>query len=366
MTHLLPPNLIRLFAPRPQLEFAPPTSFEKDPNRTPLPKRTEQISNRKRVRVPLSGVVSALERVRQEVADRGEVTDDVADEATTSTFSHARVTLAELAAEERRNAKLDIKRKGIEAYDPHKDPHATSDPYKTLFLGRLAYDVTEKDLHREFDMYGPIEHIRIIRDTNTQKPRGYAFIQYERERDMKAAYKDAEGIKINGRRVMVDVERGRTVKDWKPTRLGGGLGGSIRKPKMVSVPTNDPPVGPGFGGGGGRGGIRGGGGGGFRGSGGRGGFGSSRGGGGGYRGGYGNPSRSGGGYDGGSYGALPPPSNRGSYGSGYGAPPIANGPSRAYTDESYTSRSSNSTYPNGSSGQHTYDDGPPPIKRGRY
>lgn len=357
MTHLLPPNLIRLFAPRPQLEYASPTQFEQDPNATPLPKRTEDVSKRKRVRVPLSGVVSALERVRQEVADRGEVTDDVADEATTSTFTHARVTLAEMAAEERRNAKLAIKRKGIEAFDPHTDPNATKDAYKTLFLGRLAYDVTEKDLHREFDLYGPIEQIRIVRDT-AHKPRGYAFILYERERDMKAAYKDAEGIKINGRRVMVDVERGRTVKDWKPTRLGGGLGGSARKPKMVEPPVDNGPVGAGFGG---RGGFRGGGSGGFR-RGGRGGFSEGRGGGGygggGFRGGYGGgrggfDGGSRGGYDGG-YGA--PPSSRGSYGGGgYGAPPPSNGPPRSYADDSYRG------YPNGSG----YDDGPP-IKRGRY
>lgn len=28
-----------------------------------------------------------------------------------------------------------------------------------------------------------------------------------------------------GKRVLVDVERGRTVRGWKPRRLGGGLGG---------------------------------------------------------------------------------------------------------------------------------------------
>lgn len=39
-----------------------------------------------------------------------------------------------------------------------------------------------------------------------------------------AAYKDADGLKLDGRRVLVDVERGRTVKGWKPRRLGGGLG----------------------------------------------------------------------------------------------------------------------------------------------
>lgn len=32
-------------------------------------------------------------------------------------------------------------------------------------------------------------------------------------------------MRIKDRRVLVDVERGRTVKGWKPRRLGGGLGG---------------------------------------------------------------------------------------------------------------------------------------------
>ena len=35
-----------------------------------------------------------------------------------------------------------------------------------------------------------------------------------------AAYKHADGKKIDGRRIVVDVERGRTVKNWKPRRLG--------------------------------------------------------------------------------------------------------------------------------------------------
>lgn len=43
-----------------------------------------------------------------------------------------------------------------------------------------------------------------------------------------AAYKNADGKKIDGRRVLVDVERGRTVKGWRPRRLGGGLGATRR------------------------------------------------------------------------------------------------------------------------------------------
>jgi len=37
------------------------------------------------------------------------------------------------------------------------------------------------------------------------------------------AYKHADGKKIDNRRVVVDVERGRTVKSWRPRRLGKGF-----------------------------------------------------------------------------------------------------------------------------------------------
>lgn len=43
-----------------------------------------------------------------------------------------------------------------------------------------------------------------------------------------AAYKKADGTKIDGRRVVVDYERGRTQKKWLPRRLGGGKGDTRR------------------------------------------------------------------------------------------------------------------------------------------
>ena len=46
------------------------------------------------------------------------------------------------------------------------------------------------------------------------KSRGYAFIEFEHKNDMKMAYKMADGRKIEGKRVTVDVERGRTVSNW--------------------------------------------------------------------------------------------------------------------------------------------------------
>jgi len=104
-----------------------------------------------------------------------------------------------------------------------------------------------------------------------------------------AAYKESDGLHIMGKRILVDVERGRTVRGWKPRRLGGGLGGRPKRVEPVPMPPRGGGFRGGFGGGrgfgdrggfrGGRGGFRGGGGGG-------GGFGDR--GGGGFRGGYGS------------------------------------------------------------------------------
>merc|ERR1712013_470198 len=51
----------------------------------------------------------------------------------------------------------------------------------------------------------------------------------------KEAFQHADGLKLNGRRILVDVERGRTVKTWKPRKLGGGLGKS-RMEKTATTP----------------------------------------------------------------------------------------------------------------------------------
>ena len=103
--------------------------------------------------------------------------------------------------------------------------------------------------------YGKIKSIKLVHDKQVRffslpnaplspslirscqaKPRGYAFIEcvpsptlqtsfrfkflvssrYEEERSVKEAFDRADGRKIDGRRVLVDVERGRTVKGWKP------------------------------------------------------------------------------------------------------------------------------------------------------
>jgi U1 small nuclear ribonucleoprotein 70kDa len=115
------------------------------------------------------------------------------------------------------------------AWDPNH-PEAgeamTKNALATLFVARLDYRTTEANLSAVLEEFGKIKKIRLVHDTKTEKPRGYAFIEFESEDAVKNAYRHAEGRRVHGRKIRVDVERGRTVPNWKPRRLGGGKGSS--------------------------------------------------------------------------------------------------------------------------------------------
>ncbi|KAK6464011.1 hypothetical protein DFJ63DRAFT_58043 [Scheffersomyces coipomensis] len=107
--------------------------------------------------------------------------------------------------------------------------HMMKDPYCTIFISRIDYKLTEEDLKSSFNKYGPVESIKIVRDIKSKKSRGYGFVVYERDSDALKCIEDLSksGLKLDSanRPILVDIERGRLVRFWKPTRLGGGLGG---------------------------------------------------------------------------------------------------------------------------------------------
>lgn len=55
------------------------------------------------------------------------------------------------------------------------------------------------------------------------------------------AVREADGIKVDGTRIVVDVERGRTVKEWLPRRLGGGYKPTDRRPPSANSRSIPPP-----------------------------------------------------------------------------------------------------------------------------
>lgn len=74
----------------------------------------------------------------------------------------------------------------IALWDPlsRDEDKVTGDPFKTLFVSRINYYTSESKIRREFEAYGSIKSIKMVHDHNTNKPRGYCFIEYEHEREM--------------------------------------------------------------------------------------------------------------------------------------------------------------------------------------
>lgn len=163
MTDKLPPQLLALFQARPPLRYIPPQ--DDAPDRKAL-KRSE-----------ISGIAAFL----PELEDYKENDEYY---PTESWLQRKQRTDYE------KKLKLqEMLRDDFPGFHPETDPKIKGDALKTLFVGRLSYDVKEGDLEREFGKFGPIERIRIIRNENEKNPkkqhRGYAFIVFERERDMK-------------------------------------------------------------------------------------------------------------------------------------------------------------------------------------
>ncbi|KAG2296035.1 hypothetical protein Bca4012_002541 [Brassica carinata] len=110
-------------------------------------------------------------------------------------------------------------------YDPFGDSKAAGDPYCTLFVGRISHLTTEDTLREAMSKHGKVKSLRLVRHIVTGASRGYAFVEYETEKEMRRAYEDAHHSFIDGREIIVDYNRQQLMPGWIPRRLGGGLGG---------------------------------------------------------------------------------------------------------------------------------------------
>src|SRR5436305_9921960 len=108
---------------------------------------------------------------------------------------------------------------------------------KKLYVGNLTYNVNESDLEALFTPFGTVQSAQIIVDRDTNRSKGFGFVEMGSDAEAQAAIQGLNGRDHDGRNL--------TVNEAKPREdRGGGGGGGYR------------------GGGGGGGGYRGGGGGG--------------------------------------------------------------------------------------------------------
>jgi len=81
---------------------------------------------------------------------------------------------------------------------------ASSIPAK-LFVGGIADEVTEKELHAEFERFGPVADLVIMVDRETRARRGFGFVTMANRKDAAPAIAGLDGYEMKGRSLAVNV-----------------------------------------------------------------------------------------------------------------------------------------------------------------
>ncbi len=74
---------------------------------------------------------------------------------------------------------------------------------KKLFVGGINFNTTEDTLKKAFDYFGEIIKLRLIRDRETGKSKGFAFIVYKDEADADKAKQNMNGVILDDRTIGV-------------------------------------------------------------------------------------------------------------------------------------------------------------------
>jgi len=108
-----------------------------------------------------------------------------------------------------------------------------------LYVGNLSYNMKKSDLEQMFAVHGTVTSAQVISDRETQRSKGFGFVEMGSDQQAQAAISALNGKDVDGRALTVNEAR-----PQEPRSGGdGGLGGPRRGPG-------------GGGGGGGRGGNR--------------------------------------------------------------------------------------------------------------
>ncbi|KAJ5947420.1 Nucleotide-binding alpha-beta plait [Penicillium verhagenii] len=99
------------------------------------------------------------------------------------------------------------KRELENAIPPEASWHADYRDTAYIYIGGLPFDMTEGDIITIFSQYGEPVFVKLIRDKETGKSKGFAFLKYEDQRSTDLAVDNLGGATVLGRMLRVDHTR---------------------------------------------------------------------------------------------------------------------------------------------------------------
>jgi RNA recognition motif-containing protein len=88
---------------------------------------------------------------------------------------------------------------------------------RKLYVGNLAYGVSESELQQLFEAHGTVVSTQIIVDRDTGRSKGFGFVEMGSDDEAQAAINALHGQEHNGRNL--------TVNEARPREDRGGRGG---------------------------------------------------------------------------------------------------------------------------------------------
>ena len=98
-----------------------------------------------------------------------------------------------------------------------------------LYVGNLSFDTTDQELEQAFSEHGEVTSATVVRDRQTDRSRGFGFVEFAQEADAQAAKTAMDGKDLGGRALKVDEARAPKERSSGGGGYGGGGGGGRRE-----------------------------------------------------------------------------------------------------------------------------------------
>ncbi len=83
-----------------------------------------------------------------------------------------------------------------------------------LYVGNLSFDTTDQGLKQSFSKYGELVSATVVRDRDTDRSRGFGFVEFSQKADAQKAKEAMNGKELDGRALKVDEARPPKERQW--------------------------------------------------------------------------------------------------------------------------------------------------------
>lgn len=76
-----------------------------------------------------------------------------------------------------------------------------------VYIGNFPYETTEDDLESALSAYGKVTYVKVIRDRDSGRSKGFGFAEFDTAEAMNQAIENLDGKDFNGRTIKVNEAR---------------------------------------------------------------------------------------------------------------------------------------------------------------